>query len=117
MANNFKPTIGESVPRKDAEQWINDYDREHRKDKDKDTRSVFYGKDILLKLLNQDGCTGISFFLASKHSEFAQKKTVQLVLVGRKEDGTLLWGTDGVGKDAGDPGSVDNGLACPPTCQ
>jgi hypothetical protein len=114
MANDFKPTIGGSVPKSDADLWIEDYDKEHRKDKGKDTKSVFYGKDVLLSILNQEGCTGISFFLASKHSDFAQKKTVQLVLVGRKEDGTLLWGTEG--KDGGDPGSVDTGLTCPPTC-
>ena len=115
MANEFKPTIGGSVPRKDAEIWIEDYDKEHRKEKDKDTKSVFYGKDILLELLNQEGCAGISFFLASKHSDYAKKKVVQLVLVGRKEDGTLLWGSD-TGKDGADPGTVDTGLTCPPVC-
>lgn len=115
MANNFPPTIGGSVPKKEAEIWIEDYDREHRKDKEKDTKSIFFGKDVLLELLNQDGCTGISFFLASKHSDYAKKKTVNLVLVGRKEDGTLLWGSD-TGKDSGDPGTVDTGLACPPVC-
>lgn len=115
MANNFPPTIGGSVPRQEAELWIEDYDKEHRKDKQKDTISVFYGKDILTEILNQDGCTGISFFLVSKHSDYAQKKTVQLVLVGRKEDGTLLWGSN-TGKDGADPGTVDTGAVCPPVC-
>lgn len=115
MANDFKPTIGGPVPKVDAEAWIAEYDKEHRPDKEKDTKSVFYGKDILLQLLNQEGCTGISFFLASKHSDYAKKKTVQLVLVGRKEDGTLLWGSN-TGKDGGDTGAVDTGLQCPPTC-
>lgn len=115
MANNFPPTIGGSVPKSEAELWIEDYDKEHRKDKDKDTKSIFFGKDILLELLNQDGCTGISFFLASKHNDWAKKKTVNLVLVGRKEDGTLLWGSN-TGKDGGDPGGADNGMTCPPIC-
>jgi hypothetical protein len=115
MANEFKPTVGNSVPRSEADIWIADYDKEHRREKDKDTKSVFYGKDILLELLGQEGCTGISFFLASKHSVYANKKTVQLVLVGTKEDGTLLWGAN-TGKGDGDTGPVDNGLQCPPTC-
>jgi hypothetical protein len=115
MANNFPPNVGGSVPKKDAEIWIDDYDKEHRKEKDKDTKSIFYGRDILLEILAQDGCSGISFFLASKHSDYAKKKTVQLVLVGRKEDGTLLWGSD-TGKDGADPGSVDTGAVCPPIC-
>jgi hypothetical protein len=115
MANNFPPSAGGSVPRSEAQTWIDDYDREHRKEKDKDTQSIFFGKEILLELLNQEGCAGISFFLASKHSDYAKKKTVNLVLVGRKEDGTLLWGSN-TGKDAGDPGTVDNGLICPPVC-
>ena len=115
MANNFPPNVGGSVPKRDAELWIADYENEHRKEKDKDTKSIFFGKDILLELLNQEGCAGISFFLALKHSEYAQKKTVNLVLVGRKEDGTLLWGSD-TGKGGGDTGTVDSGVICPPVC-
>jgi hypothetical protein len=115
MANDFKPTIGTTVQKKEADLWIEDYDKEHRLEKDKDTKSVFYGKQILQDILNQEGCTGITFFLAKRHSDYANKKVVQLVLVGRKEDGTLLWGS-GTGKDGDYPGAVDTGLACPPVC-
>lgn len=113
MANEFKRTVGESVSKQDAESWIKKYDDEHRKDKGKDTRSVFYGRDLIEKILDQEGCTGISFFLASKHNDWAKKDQVQLVLVGTREDGQLLWGTEG--KDAGSTAG-DNGLTCPPVC-
>jgi hypothetical protein len=113
MANEFKPTAGEHVTKTDAETWIKKYDNDHRKDKDKDTRSVFYGRDLIERILDQEGCTGITFFLASKHSDWAKKDQVQLVLVGRKEDGTLLWGSEG--KDGG-PGAGDSGVVCPPIC-
>jgi len=116
MANEFKPNEGKSVTKQDALDWIAKYDRDHRKEKDKDTKSVFYGREIIEKLLRQDGVAGISFFLASKYSDYAKKDTVQLVLVGTKEDGTLLWPTDGAGKD-GDGGTAANaGMTCPPYC-
>jgi hypothetical protein len=114
MPNHFKPDVGHGVSKKEALDWIRRYDEEHRKEKDKDTRSVFYGKDIIQHLLNQDGCTGITFFLGLKHSDHAKRETVQLVLVGTKEDGTLIW-PDAAGKD-GNGGAVNNGTTCPPYC-
>ena len=114
MANGFKPDVGGPVPKIDAQKWIEKYDNDHHPDKNKDTKSIFFGRDILLKLLAQDGCAGISFFLAKKHSDFAGKETVNLVLVGTKEDGTLLWSSDGKDGDGGT--TADNGSVCPPNC-
>ncbi len=71
--------------------WIEKYDKEMRKDKAKDTKSIFYGRDALLKILSEDGCTGITFFLALKNNEAVKKDTVQLVLVPTREDGSLIW--------------------------
>jgi hypothetical protein len=116
MANEFKPTTGHAVTKNEALEWIEKYDRIHRKEKDKDTKSLFYGRDILQRLLAQEGVAGISFFLALKPNDYAKKDTIQLVLVGTKEDGTLLWPSDGAGKD-GDGGTAANaGLTCPPYC-
>ena len=117
MANDFKPTVGSAITRAEANTWIDKYDKEHRKDKAKDTKSVFYGRDLIERILNQrKDVTGISFFLASKHNPWSGKDGIQLVLVGTLEDGTLLWPTDAAGKD-GDGGTAgDNGLLCPPTC-
>jgi hypothetical protein len=113
MANDFKPTIGGKVLKSDAEAWIKKYDDE-KKDKAKDTTSVFFGKDFLHEILRTEGAAGISFFLAKKYSEFAGKDVVDLVLVPRKEDGTLLWPPSD-GKD-GNSSAYDNGKTCPPLC-
>lgn len=112
---DFNPKIGEPVPKAEAEAWIEAYNQAYRKDKQKDTISVFYGRDIIESLLKQEGCAGITFYLVSKKNADVGKDTVQLVLVGRKQDGTLLWGTEGAGKDSY-PGAVDNGLTCPVSC-
>jgi hypothetical protein len=116
MANEFKPSEGRAVTKKEALDWIDKYDREFRKDKAKDTKSIFYGKEILEKLLRQDGVAGISFFLACRYNDHAKKDAVQLVLVGTKEDGTLLWPEDGAGKDGGGGTAADAGMICPPYC-
>lgn len=117
MASEFKPSVGSAITRTDANDWIEKYDREVRKDKAKDTKSVFYGRDILLSLLAQDGCAGITFFLGLKYNDYAKKDTVQLVLVGTTEDGTLMWPESTSGKDGNGGGTVaDGGSPCPPYC-
>jgi hypothetical protein len=114
MANDFKPSIGGKVPKVDADKWIKEYDKK-RKDKDKDTKSVFFGKDVLQQIIDTPGAAGISFFFASKYSEWAKKDVDTLVLVPTKEDGTLIWPKDVSGKDGEEMG-WDDGAICPPTC-
>ena len=118
MAKNFKPTTGARVSKKDALAWIEKYDKEMRVDKKKDTKSMFYGRDALLKLLAEEGSAGITFFLALKHSEHVKKETVQLVLVATTEDGTLLWGDESASPKGGGggAGTYDFNLPCPPYC-
>lgn len=113
MANDFKPNIGGKVLKKDADEWIKKYD-DAKPDKEKDTTSIFFGKDFLQEILRTEGASGISFFFAKKYSEYAGKDVVDLVLVPRKEDGTLLWPSSD-GKD-GNNAAYDSGKACPPTC-
>lgn len=122
MAHPFKPNVGKKVGKKEAEGWIDKYDKTHRHDKD-DTRSVFYGRDALLRLLAADGSTGITFFLALKPDEETKKDRVQLVLVPTKEDGTLIWDDNtaaksaAAAKDDDSSGPVDSGVTCPPYCK
>jgi hypothetical protein len=116
MANDFKKTVGSSITRAEADQMIDKYDHEMRKDKKKDVKSIFFGRDLIERILSQDGVTGISFFLGLKKDAWAQKDTTHLVLVGTREDGSLLWPEDGAGKDGGGGVAGDAGLACPPTC-
>ena len=117
MANEFKSSVGKPVPKGEAVKWIEKYDKDVRKDKTKDTKSVFFGRDILLSILAQEGCAGISFMLAMKHNDYAQKDMVTLVLVGTKEDGTLMWEESISGKDGNGGGTTaDDALPCPPYC-
>lgn len=120
MVKPFSPEVGSEVSEAEAKQWIEKYDAQ-LKDKGKDTRSVFFGRDILLSLLAQHGCSGISFMFAMRYSEYAKKEVLSLVLVGRREDGTLIWPDNSEGKDAISMATksgmtVDHGTYCPPYC-
>jgi hypothetical protein len=116
MNNDFKPNDGGKVSRSNAEKWIKKYDDDHRKEKEKDTKSVFFGKDFLTTIMNTPGATGISFFFAKKYSDHAKKDVLDLVLVPTKEDGTLLWPSSIEGKDGTDDMAYDSGKPCPPYC-
>jgi hypothetical protein len=114
MAADFSPTVGTQVSKEDAQRWIDRYDKERRISPD-DTKSVFYGREVLDEILKTPGNSGISFFLAYKFNEETGKDQVQLVLVPTTEEGKLLW----VGSDKqGDGGSNtwDVGTGCPPRC-
>lgn len=115
MANEFKSNVGGKISKKEAMEWINKYDNEMRKDKDKDTRSIFYGRDILLRILSEEGAAGITFFLGLKYSEAVKKETIQLVLVPTREDGTFIW-PDDTANGGGDVIAFDGGYGCPPYC-
>ncbi len=118
MANEFKRNVGSRVDKRDAMGWIDKYDQEIRTHKEKDPKSIFFGKDVLHEILSHHECTGISFFFGLKHNDHAKKETVQLVLIGTREDGSLIWPEQTAGKDGGSvgAGTYDNGLACPPYC-
>ena len=117
MAKNFKSNVGTKVTKKEAKAWIEKYDKEMRKDKKTDTKSIFYGRDALLKMLSEDGSAGITFFLALKFNETVKKDIVQLVLVPTMEDGKLLWPDDTASaKVAGGAVVYDSGYPCPPYC-
>jgi hypothetical protein len=124
MAKDFKPNVGEKISKKEAMEWIDKYDKEMRKDKLKDTRSIFFGRDMLLRILSEEGSAGITCFLALKRNEAVKKETVQLVLVPTREDGTHIWPDEtgpakAKGKAKADDGGAvafDGGLQCPPYC-
>lgn len=117
MANEFKSNVGGKVSKKEAMEWIEKYDKEMRQDKTKDTKSVFFGRDILLKILSEEGSAGITFFFALKYNESVKKETVQLVLVPTREDGTHIWPEeDAIRGGIGGATAFDFGFPCPPYC-
>jgi len=124
MAKKFKPNVGDRISKKEAMEWIEKYDKEMRKDKLKDTKSIFYGRDMLLRILSEEGSAGITVFFALRYNKDVKKETLQLVLVPTREDGTLIWSEDAgpakaKAKNAiGTGGAVafDGGIQCPPYC-
>jgi hypothetical protein len=117
MANNFDPKDGGKVLRSDAEKWIKKFNDEDRHEKDKDTESIFFGKDFLRSILDENpDCAGISIFLSKKHSDHAQKDVINVVLIPRKADGTLIYSTVSDGKDVPLQYVWDTGKVCPPSC-
>lgn len=109
MANDFKKTVGGPIPKADAEKWIEKFDKERKKD----TTSVFIGKDAIDAIFTDSTITGISIFFARKTKD--GKDADDVVLVGRREDGTLVWNGGGVNALTGGSGT-DTGLMCPPYC-
>jgi hypothetical protein len=114
MANDFKPNIGKPVPKTDAEAWIAKFDKERKKD----TKSVFFGRDSILEVLAQDPSAGISFFFARKFDDDLKKDVDTLVMVATAEDGTLLWDSTAAKtlNATGGYQTYDQGRICPPYC-
>jgi hypothetical protein len=111
MANEFSPTIGTPISKEEAEKWIDKFDKERKKD----TKSVFYGRDAIDAILSDTRASGISFFFARKLDEKQKKDIDDIIMVGTMDDGTLLWNTDSASKML-DVGTYDKGSQCPPYC-
>lgn len=114
MNGDFSPKVGTPVPKEEAQKWIARYDKERRISAD-DTKSVFFGRDVLHEILKTPGNSGISFFLACKFDEETGKDKVQLVLVPTSEEGKLLWTSDSEEADGGNS-TWNAGTTCPPRC-
>jgi|SRR4051794_8184839 hypothetical protein len=115
MANPFDPNAGTPVSKAEAMAWIEKYDQELRLDKNADTKSIFFGKDVLMQMVAGDSA-GISFFLGLRYSDYAKKDVVNLILVPTTDDGTLLWEALHVSAKEDGNGAFDSGLPCPPYC-
>jgi hypothetical protein len=116
MSNSFDPNAGGVISRSEAEAWIRNYDEENREDKERDTISVFFGRDFLRKVIETKDAAGVTFFFVKKPNTDAGKNLMDLVLVPRTADGQLLWPTLFDGKDASDQGAYDKSVPCPPGC-
>ena len=114
MANEIKPNVGKQVSKADAQKWIDKYDKERKKD----TKSVFFGREAIEAVLALPGCSGISFFFSRKYDEGQKKDIDDLVMVGTAEDGTLLWtdNSPSASNDGGGSNAYDLSVVCPPYC-
>src|SRR5687767_13373002 len=113
MANEFKKNVGAPISKSVAEEWIAKYDKERKKD----TKSVFFGRDAIQAILSDTRVTGISFFFARKFDDGQKKDLDSIVMVGTTEDGTLLWSPDASNTGSGPlMTSYDDAYTCPPYC-
>jgi hypothetical protein len=113
MANEFKRNVGSKVSKADAKQWIDKFDKERKKD----TKSVFYGRDAIMSILSNPSVTGISFFFCRKPKSDKTGDMDDLILVGTFEDGSLNLGeSDTLTKLDDGQGTYENGLPCPTYC-
>jgi hypothetical protein len=116
MANEFPPNVGGQVSKKDAQDWIAKFDKERLMD----TKSVFYGRDMFDAIFSDPTVTGVSLFFARK-PDADGKDTDDIVVVGTRIDGTLVW-TDNPpiptakAMDGGGSGAYENSITCPPYC-
>ncbi|SKC74523.1 hypothetical protein [Ohtaekwangia koreensis] len=123
---NFKPNAGKKSSKKTVDEGIKKFDEKFRKDKNVDTKSIFFGRDALLKMLSEDGSSGITIFLTYQPNPDADNKdTIQLALVPTKEDGTLIWEDESKASAAttalstaapSTSVSYVGGVTCPPYC-
>jgi hypothetical protein len=78
-----------------------------------ETRAHFFGKEIIMKFLNQPGCVGIRI-----HYAIDDNGKKQLILIGTNEKGQDLWPSSAGGKlkGGGGDGGGDQSMPCPPFC-
>jgi hypothetical protein len=113
MADEFKPTIGSRITKAQAIEWSEKFDKERRKD----TKSVFFGRDAILTILADSRATGITFMFARKYDDKQKKDIDDLVMVGTTEEGTLLWDAPTtLTLTTQTSQTYDGGSTCPPYC-
>ncbi|GAB3819679.1 hypothetical protein [Pontibacter rugosus] len=98
----YNGTEGAPIDLKEAAKWTKNYrDKEKETENGEKIKAHFFGRDILLKILEQEDCMGIRMYYA-KNDE--GKK--QLILVGATSEGDdMITGT-----------IADKSHICPPDC-
>jgi hypothetical protein len=106
MANRLNAKIGTEIPADQGKEWIKRY-----QDKNPDAvKAIFYGSEILGKILAQQDCVGIRIYNA-----IGDDGIENFVLVGAKENGNNIWPS--ASDDSTPDGIVgDRGYPCPPAC-
>ncbi|MDP9081259.1 MAG: hypothetical protein M3O71_27920 [Bacteroidota bacterium] len=67
--------------------------KNHRERRPEDPHSHFFGKEILEKILNQEGCVGLRFYYGHTHPASEPKSEKHLIIVGAKSDGSDMVNT------------------------
>ncbi|HEY8930194.1 MAG TPA: hypothetical protein VIM55_13425 [Mucilaginibacter sp.] len=70
-------------------EWIKNHTDRHPHE----PHSHFFGKEILQKILNQDGCVGIRFYHAHSEPKGSDKGDRHIIIVGARADGSDMTNT------------------------
>lgn len=81
----FDPRAGRRMKLKDAAHWTRQYREARQQTGDQLTRAHYFGKDFLLRLLNEPGCAGLRIYQAIDYHGIGR-----VVLVGVDEKGQDL---------------------------
>ena len=109
----FSKKHGREIPDTDATKWIDHYQKKHKDG----IHAYFFGSDIIHKILEHPEAVGLRVYLGYSIDEKTKKETLQMVLIGTREDGTSIWSDSSLKKPGDNPGCVgDGGTPCPPYC-
>ncbi len=110
---SFTGNEGGPISRETAKNWTKNYeDAETAREPGKTaTKAHFFGKESILKLLNQEGCVGMRIYYAQ--DENGDKK---LLLVGAKNDQEDILPTDMKAASEESDIILDLSWPCPPYC-
>jgi hypothetical protein len=102
----FTGKEGTSMSENVVKKWIQTHADHH------EVRAHFFGREIIQKILNQEGCKGIRIYHA-----IDDKSKKQLILVGVDEKGNNMWPSSSKGKSKGKGNlTADDSQPCPPYC-
>jgi len=109
----FSKKVGKNIPNSQATTWINNYQKKHKDG----IHAYFYGTEIIHKILSHPEAVGMRIYLGYSHDDETKKETLQMVLVGAREDGSNIWSDTSLDTPGDGHGSAaDNGTPCPPYC-
>lgn len=108
---------GSKISKSKARKWVDNYKKQHSKDKNY-LSSMLFDKKIVMSMLNEDKCEGLRIYNA-----LDDEGGLHFVLVGTDADGNNIlpasdeYMTKTIDEaDGGDPILIDDGKKCPPVC-
>jgi hypothetical protein len=101
--HKFSKKDGGPIDHGEAKKWIDNYKKRHKDG----IHAYYFGEDIIRKIIDEPQADGMRFYLG-----YSDLGTLQMVLVGTREDGSNVWPTGG--KDGGGGTVGDGGLPSPP---
>jgi len=104
----FDGSEGNFIPIEKAAQFTRNYRNSQQFNLNKEVKALFYGRDKLLEILNQDGCMGLRIYFGLSDG------TVEDQTFGDPQ--FIIIGADADGNNQSNGQTLDNGYPCPDYC-